>query len=335
MFVISSMHFARIGKLFLLPLALTLSVIAHAQSSLSFTFSDVAPEDLLATRSVVFFSSDYSDQELEETQKGFQQIGIDAVAYFEEDKVLAGKDVSKVYADYLISRDIKYILLFQKAEGSYVLIATAFNGKPSFFDNGQPAWKIQQTKHHEWLQTIYRDSWLTQKKQNFLINDIPERQISLTVISGRRSEFFAVDLKVDNLAVPKTGDEQLDKELEQFFAAYYPYKYKLVDSNYDEKESRKLGFHYVLTYVHTRGRSARELLGYDMSKSENAYASVTYPDGASQIKTIPADKPIYKFYFKHIESGNVFLGTKWDADETWMQALKNQIMGFRAELKLN
>jgi hypothetical protein len=320
----------------LFPLLIILvSWSGRAQSDVSFAFTDTAPADLLATRSVVFFSGDYSDQELEETQKGFQQIGIDAVAYFEEDKVLAGKDVSKVYAEYLVSRDIKYILLFEKTQGAYVLIATAFNGKSSFFDNGQPAWKVQQTKHHEWLQSIYRDSWLNQKKQNFLINDIPERQISLTVIAGRRSEFFAVDLKVDNLAVPKTGDEQLDKELEQFFAANYPFKYKIVEANYDEKESRKLGFHYVLTYIHTKGRSARELLGYDMSKSENAYASVTYSNGTSQIKTIPADKPIYKFYFKHIESGNVFLGTKWDADETWMQALKNHLMGFRAELRLN
>jgi len=72
-----------------------------------------------------------------------------------------------------------------------------------------------------------------------------------------------------------------------------------------------------------------------MTKTESAYASVTWPNGSSQVKTIAADKPVYKFYFKHIESGNVFLGTRWDADETYMQGLKNHLMGFRAELRLN
>jgi hypothetical protein len=71
-----------------------------------------------------------------------------------------------------------------------------------------------------------------------------------------------------------------------------------------------------------------------MSKSESAIASITYPDGGdAQLKNIPSQTPVYKFYFKHIDSGNVFLGTKWDADITWEQALKNQYRAFKAELK--
>jgi len=78
-----------------------------------------------------------------------------------------------------------------------------------------------------------------------------------------------------------------------------------------------------------------ELLGYDMSKGESALVSVTYPDNASaQLKNIPADQPVYKFYFRHIDSGDVFLGTKWDADLTWQQALKNQLKGFKIEFKI-
>lgn len=52
-------------------------------------------------------------------------------------------------------------------------------------------------------------------------------------------------------------------------------------------------------------------------------------------KKLPADEKVFKFYFKHIESGNVFLGTKWDADTTWDQALWNHLMAFKAELNLN
>ena len=34
-------------------------------------------------------------------------------------------------------------------------------------------------------------------------------------------------------------------------------------------------------------------------------------------------------------NGNVYFGTKWDADTTWQQALLNQIRGMNAELRLN
>jgi hypothetical protein len=311
----------------------SLTVVAQKLPSLQYT--DQAPADLLATRSIVLYTNDYTAPELREIQQGFQQIGIDAVAYFERDKVLAGKDPARVHAQYLVTREIKFVVLLEKKNGAYQFSVTPFNGKESFFDDAQSAWRVTHTKMNEFLQTIYRDSWLTQKKQNFLINDLPESPGGINPIAGRRSEFYAIDLKIDNLAVPKTGDENLDKEMEQFLAANYPYKYKIVEATYDDRESRKLGFHYVLCYLNTRAKAARELLGYDMSKSENAYASVTYPNGSSQIKTISAEKPVYKFYFKHAESGNVFLGTKWDADETFMQALKNHLMGFRAEFKLN
>ncbi len=314
---------------------LLLSVSCFGQDLPALQFSESAPADLLATRSAVLYSSDVSLTELTEFQQGFQQIGIDAVVYFEMEKVFSGKDPARMYADYLNTRQIKYLVLLQKQNSEYQFVATLFNGKPAFVEPSQAAWRVKGMKIYDMLQQIYRDSWLVQKKQNYLINDIPEMPGGLNMITGRRAEFFALDLKVDNLAVPKTGDEAIDRELEQLFAAHYPYKYKLVEATYDEKELRKLGFHYVLTYVKTSGRASRELLGYDMTKTESAYASVTWPNGSSQVKTIAADKPVYKFYFKHIESGNVFLGTRWDADETYMQALKNHLMGFRAELRLN
>jgi hypothetical protein len=54
-----------------------------------------------------------------------------------------------------------------------------------------------------------------------------------------------------------------------------------------------------------------------------------------QLKNIAANTVVYKFYVRHIDSGNIFLGTKWDADTTWQDALKNFIGGFKAELKIN
>lgn len=91
----------------------------------------------------------------------------------------------------------------------------------------------------------------------------------------------------------------------------------------------------MLCFVNTRGQAAKEVLGYDLSKGEKSYASIAYPDGQLQLKILPRDQSVYKFYFRHIDNGNVFLGTKWDADINWLDALRNHILGFKQEVKIN
>jgi len=103
----------------------------------------------------------------------------------------------------------------------------------------------------------------------------------------------------------------------------------------DDSELRKKGFILTLCVAHARGVVIKKILDYDMLKSESAYASTTFPGDLAQVKAIPAETSVYKFYVKHIPSGNVFLGTKWDADTTMEQALRNHIKGFKAELKIN
>jgi hypothetical protein len=183
------------------------------------------------------------------------------------------------------------------------------------------------------LKIVYRSS-SSLERSNYLINDFPETELPVQIVRGRRSEFYAIDLKVDQLAVPKTGNESIDKELE-LIVGNYPFKYQLTEPTVSEKELRAKGFFYIVSYVHARGSVIRQMLGYDVSKVESAYVSVTYPNGQSQLKNIPADVPVYKFYFKHIDSGNIFLGTKWDADVTWQKALTNYIAAFKAELGVN
>jgi hypothetical protein len=90
-----------------------------------------------------------------------------------------------------------------------------------------------------------------------------------------------------------------------------------------------------LCYVHTRGEAAKEVLGYDMSKGEKSYASIAYPEGQLQLKILPREEVVYKFYFRHTDNGNVFLGSKWDADTQWLDALRNHVLGFKQEAKIN
>lgn len=293
------------------------------------------PSDLLSVKSVVLYAPSLQQKELETLQKSFQQTGIDAVEYFESDLILAGKDVVTAFANAFIAREIKYFIFFDKRGGSYSVVFTEFNGKPTFINAGQPAWQVKNENLSTLASYIYGTALSSQKRGNFLVTDFVETGDLPVVIKGRRSEFFAIDLQVDKLAVPKFGNEAMDAELEAFFKTNFPFQYQLVDANADEKELRKQGMLYTLCFIRARGKAGKQILGFDMSKSESALASVTYPNGQLQIKTLPAQTPVYKFYFRHIDSGNVYLGTKWDADVTWQNALNNHIRGLKAELKIN
>ena len=291
------------------------------------------PEKLLSTRTAVFNSYTLTGKELEAVQKSFQRSGIDAVAYFETDYLFANADVRSALADYLNKREITNLIFLQKKETGYSAYIAEFNTKSTIVEKNQYAWIGEDKVLSELLLKIYRTSASTLKKQNLLVIDIPETGITVNPIAGRRNDFFAIDLKVDPIAVPKTGDEKADKELEELFLTY-PFKYKLTEPGLTEKELRKQGYYYVLCFMHGRGKVSKTLLGYDMTKAESGLVSVTYPDGQQVLKTYDANELTYKFYIKHIDSQNVFLGTKWDADLTWQEALKNHLKAFKVELKI-
>lgn len=293
------------------------------------------PEKLLGTRSVVFYDYKLSPKEMEDAQHSFQRTGIDAVAYFELDMLMASKDITKAFSDYLVKREIQNLVLIEKSEEQYRVTITLFNGKENVADDKQSAWSLSNRVFTEVLKTLYRTAANQLKRTNLLINDLAETDLTINPILGKRNEFFAIDLKVDPLAVPKTGDEAVDKQLEDLFKNNYPLKYKLTDPGLSDKELRKQGYYYVMCVVYARAVVAKKMLGYDMTKSESALVSVTYPGGQPQLKNIPSNTLVYKIYFKHIDSGNVFLGTKWDADLTLEQALLNQLKGLKAELRLN
>lgn len=292
------------------------------------------PEKLLTTRSAVFYDYALSPKELSNMQEYFQRTGIDAVVYFELDMLVAGRDVTSAFASYLLRREVANVFFVEKNDTDYRITCTLFNGKETVVDRSQKAWSIKNTVFLEMIKTVYREA-SAQPKHNLLINPEPETGLSINPITGKRNEFYAIDAKVDPLAVPMTGDSTVDGELKKIFAENYSLKYKLTPAGTSEKDLRKQGLLYVLCVVRTRDAVAKELLGYELKGSETEFASVSYPDALPLTKNIPANTTVYKFYFKHIDSGNAFLGTKWDADETWQQALLNQLRGMKAELRLN
>ena len=293
------------------------------------------PEKLLSTRTAGFYHPSITNKELDQVQLAFQKAGIDAIIYFQLDKPFASNDISKAFGEYLKKREIANLVFLEKGDEGFRITITSFSGKEDIISPGQSAWSTSHKLLTEALRILGRTASSAQKKENLLINDAPETDASINPILGKRNEFYATDLTVDLLAIPKTGNEEIDRELEEIFTNHYPLKFKMTDAGIAEKELRRQGHLYVMNFVYTRGSVARELLGYDMSKAESAFMSITYAEGQQQLKNIPANTPVFKFYFKHIDSGNVFLGTKWDADTRWQQALINHIMGMKSELRLN
>lgn len=294
------------------------------------------PKGLLAARSFVFYHSAYNDEQLKMIQNYFQQTGIDAVGYFKIDLVFASREVSKKVVDYLNKREIDFIVLLDQSGGQFTITFTPFNRTYEFVNQEQSAWSSSGSDLKELLIHTYRTAINDQPRKNYLINDFPERDFALDFIEGRRSDFFAIDLKVDKLAVPWFEEAGKDSLLAQLFKSHYPFQYGMAHADKLSKaDLRKAGFHYVMEYVHSSGEIAQEILEYPpLASGKSALVSVTYPEGVLRLKTISSQTPVYKFYFKHIESGNVFLGTKWDADLTWEEALVNHLRGFKAELKI-
>lgn len=296
------------------------------------------PETILSGRAFVLTSYNLSEKEIQKIHAGLVKTGIDALGYIDVDKLFAGADVTQAFVKYFQNREVANLIFALKNSQGYELMITPLENLPGG-NTGKPAvpisvWKTQDRLLDEALMTLYRTALAGRRKQNLLINELPETDLTIPVITGNRSELYAYDLKVDGLAVQKFGDEKMDAELEEIMKSY-PFKYQLVDAALPEAELRKQGSLYLLRHIHTRGPAAKQLLGYDVSKGESALVSVTYPNGQEQIKTIAADVEVHKFYVRHIEFGNVFLGPKWDADTTWQQALKNFIKGLRNEMKLN
>jgi hypothetical protein len=320
---------------------LSCSVAAFAQPSQEedkltskLNFGSSLPAGILSQRSLVLYEIAYTDKELQDVQKYFQQAGIDAVAYMDVDYVLSGVETKRMFSNYFTNRVIKFLILLQKKNDQYQIVITEYTGTTSFGDKDHIAWTQSNASLHELMRTVYRFAISSETKKNFLISDVPETGIPLFFYRGKREERFPPDARQFKTAIPRFGNEADDKQLEAFLKENLPTKYDLVDPELSDAQLEEKGYRLVLRFIHTRGDVARDILGYDITQTATSLSTNYFDDGAAKIKTIRAKQMIYKFYLKNTEYGNIFLGSKWDADETWQDALKNHIRSLRSELKI-
>jgi hypothetical protein len=295
----------------------------------------------------------------EEAHATFKQVGIDPVKYYYMDDVLAGDDVTAAISDELIKREISNIIILShvaleiknKDTERFVMVITSFSGDKNFMKNGQVAWKNQGKDLENVLKSLRKDVSKMGATENLLITDDPEYFTTIDIIRGRRNESFSHDIRIDKLAIPKfekieipanppggiinnnikkEAEEynenlaNLNKTLESAFSKY-PYEHGYVDDSYTDKKLRAEGYDYILVQMRTAGERIKELLEYKTDDILDDYVTVKNINGKSILRSIPKMAPVYKYYIKHIYSGDVYLGVGWDADETWTEALENHL----------
>lgn len=328
------------------------------------TGANTIPKELLQTKTIVVISisgsqnnerGDWKDL-AEQAHFYVKRLNIDAVLYFYIDDMIAGPDIRRAITEQMVARDIKNVLLLSKdkigGRDQYIGVLTSFDLQPTFISNNQAAWKSQTSDMEILFRNLARSidrADLT--LENLLIIDSPEYFRNVDIIRGKRFELFNTDLRIDRLAVPVFEDLPLpqnaeaaentkmvqrihseneknltrNSQIEQMMATY-PYEFKVVPYEFDEKKLALQGFQFVLMRINSSGRNVREMLGYDDSKNIRSLITIkTDASGAARQKSIPIDGMVYKYYIKHINSGDIYLGEQWDGDESWQEAFDNHI----------
>lgn len=300
-----------------------------------------------------------------EAHPTFKEAGIDAVGYYYMEDVMAGKESTRAYSEQFKKREIKYLLLLNEVmldikgrlKKRYAVVITPFNEEADLMNNGQKAWKAQGNSLSRVLKKVEKEARRSSdKKENLLIIDVPEFFEPFNIIQGKRYEAYPVNLKVDKLAVPKLEEHnipqdrpggmlnnQLAKQLEEEnqeikkqnkvlnrIFLEYPYEYTIVDPDQTEEQLKNQRYQFVIYRLHSTGRNIRKMLGYEEDDAED-YVTVKNKNGQIIMRTIPANAPVYKYYAKQLFTGDIYVGSKWDADEEWNEALENFLRNLKEE----
>lgn len=298
------------------------------------TLEEKVPTDLLARKALLLHDESVTTSDLRELQRGFQKIGVDAVVHYPLQVALSAEEITKQFTEYMVKREVRFLIFFRKKEKLYELVFAPFNGKGGWVTDGHSAWQVLGGSLTDMLQSIYRTTAANQKKKNLLISEEPETFVPLRPVSAERSEFFAVSLKNDPVAVVRTGNTQFDQKLESVLKEKYPFKVMYFAPGTTTDQLRTKGCFYVLRQIHAPAADAMRLLGYSVNLSAPTVTTHSYPAGKAEPREIKGTTVVWKFYVRQVDSGNMFLGLKWDGDEDMWRAMENYVSGFQVSLGL-
>ncbi len=328
------------------------------------------PPDLLSSRTAVYIQvpDKKGDHPVrgdwkkfaQSVHEGFRKIGIDAVAYYNFDDLNAGLDAEAGFINPLDNRQIENLIFLNEKEtilGNEIILTITERTEGGLLQLNQPAYRLQRNTIGEIIAQLGRDIYADKLvNSNFLILDKPEFFTDTDVVKGRRNESFNRDLKISKLAVPlfstfkfpdnldstTVSEDKLsmitqynnlvasaNQKLEGIMSTY-PFKYELVDYSEGEDHLYRREFSYVLMYLHSTGKTIKELLNYDVDYNETAYITLkSIEEGMTTLEQFPANTPVFKFYMKQFVNKEIYLGNQWDADLTWEEALINHLNNFK------
>lgn len=293
------------------------------------------PEDLLQTKSLVIYavpekrSLSEPPEWLFDMQAFFAEVGIDAVAYLNTEKMLNLNGDFQPLPEGLIERGIKNLILMaaNDEEGPFLMLITPFNGKNSLYDKGEKAWARLTgdlgTVRNE-LRALYRTDRFV--RTNLLVNEYPEffeNTTDLGVVARSippQAATLKVAIKIEEQ--PSIGKSHLHR-----LRSIFLFEEKKLLNNVENRifiykalaADTALTFELVTpetTYQSLR----RDGYGYELyflkAEEKKLYEWLPFPD-----RPEPKDSIVYKFYLRNLRTNVIYLGTEWDAHPDWQTAL--------------
>jgi hypothetical protein len=308
-------------------LSCLLSVVAQAQIAQVMPGladkrgSDHMPPAMLSERTAVLISADGGNWQdwAGLLHPVLQRNGIDAVAYFMLEEVMAGPDAQKEMLPMLVQRQFGNVAILGRSSSRAELFLMEFQNGPSLVKMDGAVWHTEFTdieSLEEKLKSAFSQSSV--RAENFLIPDFPEFFRAASVPANKRFESFNPDVKLDNLAVryfPKSDpdSDRKNARLEELMKEY-SFKYELVNTEISEDVLRRNGFQWILGYLRAPEANLKEILGY---------RNVPQNGGGM----------VYKFYYRQLYAQEIYLGNTWDAQPNWETALQNFIRNTRQNVR--
>lgn len=288
------------------------------------------PDGLTAQKTLVLYGSGISQSDLEATQTGCLRSGIDAVLDVPADMLFATPEVVQQMTEYMVRREIRFIAILQKQNGLYRIVFAPFNGTSQWVTPGHSAWVVTGSALPAIFESVARVCASTQKRKNFLINDVPETGMEIKPIGRERNQMFMYRLNAEPLAVVKTGNAAFDEATALALKEFYPYKIVAFDAGTPVKDIRAKKCVFVLRMIHTRADEAVRLLGFPATKTPGKVQGISYASGKDESLSVDAETMVWKFFIQQLDNNALYSGNRWDGDGDPVQALRNHLLAFKA-----
>ncbi len=339
--------------------------VVHLGSPHTIEEANLLPDDLTSERSLIIidteselkagFNTRGSWKEFSQTvHKSIRKIGIDPIAYIHISDLFAGPEATNNYKSLLELRQVRNIILIKRkrTESLFYYEITIMPFSPTdIVVNGLKAWSDSNIDLNEIILKIARQV-LRQElvRSNFLIPEGPEYLEDLPLFTGQKYETYPTRLQSLKLAVveyERTSTKNIDdkvalSQIEDYnmevdqknstlkeIMSTYPYKYEFTtESNIDALY--KKGFQYVLMSLSSSSESVKQMLNYPTIKSETHHMTSGFNlDNKVELKKIPVDSYVTKYYIKQTIVKDIHTGKVWDADVTWDKGLENFIFNMK------